>query len=137
MAVTPNSIVTPQAPRTANAVCTAANADYDDSPATSVLLVTAGANGSRLTRLSAIARATVTATELQLYRSTDGGATIRFFRSVAMSAYTVVQTMGNTPTDFGYSDANPIMLAANERLYVSIGVSLAGGIVFTAELADY
>lgn len=137
MTVTPNSIITPQTPRAANAVCVTANTGYGDAPANAVQLLAAGPNGARLSRLSAIARATVTATELQLFRSTDGGVTLRLFKSVQMPAFTVAQTAGNVPTDFGYSDQNPLVLGANERLYVAIGVSLAAGIVFTAELADY
>lgn len=137
MTVTANSIITPQTPRSATAVAVTANSTYSDTPTNTVALFTAGPNGSRITRITASARATVTATELQLYRSVDAGTTKRFFRSKLMAAYTVAQTTENVATDFGFSDDNPLILGANEVLYAAIGVNLAGGIVFNAEGADY
>lgn len=136
MTVTANSIITPQAPKAGTAVATTANSTYTDTPTNTVVLITAGANGARVTKISALARATVTNTELQLFRSPDTGTTKRLFNSRQMVAYTVAQTTGNPPTDFGYSDANPLVLAALEQVYVGIGVSNTG-IVFTAEWADY
>lgn len=137
MTVTANSIITPQTPRAATAVAATANSTYSDTPTNTVALITAGANGARITKLTALARATVTATELQLFRSLDAGTTKRFFRSKLMAAYTVAQTTENVATDFGYSDDNPLVLGANEVLYAAIGVTLGGGIVFSAEGADY
>jgi len=96
-----------------------------------------GINGVRITRLTALARATVGATELQLYVSNDGGTTKRFIRSVLMPAYTVVQNTGQTAIDFSYSESNPLILNASETLYVGIGVTLASGIVFRAEGFSY
>ena len=137
MPVTANSIITPQALKSATAVCTTANSTYSDAPTNSQVLVTAGANGARLTKITAVARATVTATELQLYRDGDGTGTLkRLFASKAMAAYTVAQTTANAATDFGFSDANPVILAAGEKIYAAIGVSNTG-IVFAAEWADY
>ena len=138
MAVAANSIITPQIVKSATAVAVTANSTYTDAPTNSLTLVTAGANGSRLVKVVAIARATVTATELQLYRDGDGtGTTKRLFNSKLLPAYTVAGTTANTPTDFGYSDANPLRLGVNEKIYVAIGVSLANGVAFTAEWQDY
>jgi hypothetical protein len=100
-------------------------------------LYTAGDDGARLVKISAIPRATVTATQLQLFRSGDGGVTKRFFASVLMPAYTMAATTAATPTDFGFSDLAPLTLGPNEAIYPGIAVALAGGIVFTAEGADY
>lgn len=136
MALTPNSIITPQTPKSAIAVATTANTTYTDTPTNSVLLMTAGANGARVTKLSALARATNTATELQLYVSYDSGTTKQLIRSVLMSAYTVAQTTGQTATDFGYTEDLPLILLASARLYVAIGVSNTG-ILFHAEWGDY
>ena len=137
MPVTANSIITPQTLKSGTAVCTTANSNYSDTPTNSQVLVTAGANGARLTKITALARATVTATELQLYRDGDGTGTLkRLFGSKAMAAYTVAQTTANAATDFGFSDANPVILSAGEKLYAAIGVSNTG-IVFAAEWADY
>jgi hypothetical protein len=75
MAVTANSIVTPQGIKSASAVCTAAKTTLNDST-NAVKILTPGANGSVLYGLKALARATVTATQLQLYRSPDNGTTM-------------------------------------------------------------
>ena len=138
MPVTANSIVTPQAPKAATAVATVANTDYDDIPANAAgALVTAGTNGARVTKLYAIPRATVTATQLQLYRSADAGTTKRLFDSALMAAYTMAATTEAPTTDFGYSEDNPLILVANEVVYPAIGVALAAGVVFVAEWGDY
>lgn len=140
MAVTGNSFISPQAIKSNVVVCTAANSDYDDAPANvGTALVTAGANGARVTKIIAIPRATVTATQLQLYRDKDGSGTAKYlFDSALMSAYTMAQTTAiSAETDFGYSDTNPLYLAPNEIVYPAIGVALAGGVVFYAEWADY
>jgi len=99
-------------------------------------LARTSANGARITRLTALARATNTATELQLYVSNDGGTTKRLIRSTLMAAYTVAQTTGQTAVDMGYSDSSPLILAASETLYVGIGVTNTG-IVFRAEGFGY
>ena len=132
MAVTPNSIVTPQTPIAATAVATTANTTYTDTPTNTVQLLAAQANGARMQKLTALARATVTATELQLYVSSDGGTTKRFILSKLMAAYTVAATTAQTAIDFGYTDAAPLILSSTESLWVAIGVTNTG-IVFRAE----
>jgi hypothetical protein len=99
-------------------------------------LARTSANGARITRLTALARANNTATELQLYVSNDGGTTKRLIRSILMAAYTVAQTTGQTAVDMGYSDSAPLILSASEVLYVGIGVTNTG-IVFRAEGFGY
>lgn len=123
------NIVTPQSLQPFSAVATAAKTTLDDA-ANAVLLTTAGASGAVVYGLTALARATVTATKCQLYRSTDGGVTLHLIRTALMSAYTMAQTTVQTITDFGFTETSPLRLAANERLYVGIGVALAGGVVF-------
>jgi hypothetical protein len=93
-------------------------------------------NGARISRLTALARATNTATELQLYVSPDGGATKRFIKSVLLAAYTVAATTAQTGGDFGYTDSSPLLLAPNETLYVGISVTNTG-IVFDAQGSAY
>lgn len=135
MAATPNSIITPQNPKSGNAACTTANTTYTTTPTNTVSLVTAGVNGSRVTRISAIPLATVTPTQLQLFRSRDAGTTKYLIDTALMAAYTMAQTTEAPTTDFGYSDDNPIFLAAGEVLYAAIGVT--GAVTFDAEWADY
>lgn len=137
MAVTANSIVTPQGVRTAYAVADTASTDIDDAPTTTVSLFTAGANGSRVVKLTAIPRATVTASRLDLWLSKDGGTTKRLIDTALMSAHTVANTTEIPTTDFGYSEESPLIVGANEVLYVSTAVALAGGIVFYAAAQDY
>lgn len=132
MAVTANSIVTPQTPIGATAVATTANTTYTDSPTNSVQLLAAQTNGARIQKITALARATNTATECQLYVSADGGTTKRFIKSVLMSAYTVAATTGQTGADFGYTDPSPLILSSSESLWVAIGVTNTG-VVFRAE----
>lgn len=135
MAVTANSIITPQTVKSNTVVCTTANTTYGATPANTQKVVTAGPNGARLTKLRAIPQANVTATQLQEFRSLDTGTTKRFSNSALMAAYTMAATTAAPVTDFGYSDDNPKILAPNEELYVAIGVT--GTIGFEAEWADY
>lgn len=137
MAVTANSIITPQTIKTANNVVVTASTDIDDSPTTIVTLLTAGSNGARLVKLSSMPRATVTASLLCLYLSDDGGTTKRLIESVLMSAHTVANTTEIPTTDWGYSDDNPLYLEAGDILYVTTAVSLAGGIVTLAQYHEY
>jgi hypothetical protein len=132
MAVTANSIVTPQTPIGATAVATTANTTYTDAPTNSVQLLAAQTNGARIQKITALARATNTATECQLYVSADGGTTKRFIKSVLMSAYTVAATTAQTGADFGYTDPSPLILSSSESLWVAIGVTNTG-VVFRAE----
>lgn len=131
-----NTAVFPQTAKTAVAVCAVGKTTYGDT-ANAVLLLTAGTNGCEVTGLTALPRATVTATQLQLYASLDGGATLVLVDTALMAAYTMSQTTAVAPTDFGPSDATPLRLAANARLYVGIGVALAAGVAFFAQYRDF
>jgi len=135
---TANSIITPQTVRSGHlAQSFTANTTYTTTPTNTVLLVTAGASGGRLTKLRAIPTATVTATQLQEFRSADAGTTKTFSNSIlgASGGYTMAQTTAPPIADFGYSDDNPKLLAAGEQLYVAAGVT--GAWSFEAEWADY
>ncbi len=131
-----NALVTPQRPIAYCCVCTTSNNAYTDTPNNAVELVPAQTKGARLTKITALARATNTATELQLFTSTDSGTTKKFVDSVLMAAYTVAQTTKQTKTDFQFSETYPLTLAAGESLYAVIGVSNTG-IVFRAEGGGY
>ena len=138
MSVTANSIITPQTPKSAHVSQSfTANSTYTTTPTNTVLLVTAGANGSRLTKLRAMPTATVTATQLQEFRSLDSGTTKKFSNSVlgASAGYTMAGATAPPIADFGYSDDNPKLLGAGEQLYVATGVT--GAWAFEAEWADY
>lgn len=117
------------------ALSTTANTNMTD-PTNTTLVITAGPNGARVVKLKAIPCATVTATQLQVFRSADGGTTKRYSHSVLMPAYTLSQTTANVPTDFGYNDVTPLILEPNERVYIGVGV---GGVQINveAEWGDY
>jgi len=135
MPVTANSIITPQAVKSASAVCTAAKTTYGDAT-NAVKILTAGASGSVLYGLKAAPRATVTATQLQLYRSPDNGTTMYLVNSAVMGAYTMAQTTAAPITDFGYTETSPLRLASTDTLWVAIGVALAGGVSFDGQYED-
>jgi hypothetical protein len=109
-----------------------------DTPANTVLLVTAGSDGAILTRLTAIPRATVTASSLVVFLSKDGGTTQRLLDSELMAAHTVATTTAIPETVFPfYSETAPLRLEAGDRIYVGSQVALAGGIVFRAEFTNF
>lgn len=126
-----------QTPKTATAVVTAV-ATLTDTPANTVLLVTAGSDGAILTRLTAIPRATVTASSLVVFISKDSGTTQRLIDSEVMAAYTMATTTAVPETTFSlYTETTPLRLEAGDRLYVGSQVALAGGIVFRAEFTNF
>lgn len=110
-----------------------------DTPTNTVLLMTANTNdGSIVTNLSAMPRATVTATGLYLFLSDDGGTTKRLIDSELMAAYTLNTTTAIPETLFArYSEVTPLRLGAGDSLYVGSAVALAAGIVYKAEFTDY
>lgn len=127
-----------QTPKTATAVCTAAATVTTDAPSNTVELLTAGADGAILTRLTAIPRATVTASSLVVFISSDSGTTKRLIDSELMAAYTMATTTAVPETTFTmYSETTPLRLMAGDKLYVGSQVALAGGIVFRAEYTDF
>jgi hypothetical protein len=140
MAVTANSIVTPQKPVIFTAVATLAETGFN-SPTNVVTLVDetvvgANDNGLRITSLTAIPRTTIgTATNCQLYRKQGSNYTL--IDSALMATVTPGASVANAKTDFGYSDDNPLILAAGVGLAVAIGVAAANGIVFRATGGAY
>lgn len=125
--------------RTVTAVATAAKTTYNDA-ANAVLLCTAHATaGSLLKALSAMPRATVTASKLQLYISFDGGTTLWLISSVRMVGYdnNVGATIATPITTFAdITEETPIRLPAGSSLYVATAVAVGGGIVFAGQVED-
>lgn len=126
-----------QAGRTVTAVATSAKTTYNDA-ANAVLLCTAHATaGSLLKALSAMPRATVTASKLQLYISYDGGTTLNLIDSEEMAAHTVAATTKTPKTKFAdITEEKKVHLQAGSSLYVATAVALAGGIVFSGQVED-
>ena len=128
-----------QTTKTATAVATnAAGTISGDAPTNTVLLLTAGSDGAIITRLTAMPRATVTASSLIIWVSNDSGTTKRMIDSATMAAQTVSTTAGITWTQFtSYSETTPLRLEANQQIYVGSQVALASGIVFKAEFTNF
>lgn len=126
-----------QTPKTGTAVTTGACATITgDTPTNTALLMTAGANGAILTRLSAMPRATVTDSSLLLFISSDSGVTMRLIDSEKMAAFTVAATTTIPETQFSnYSETRPGRLASGDRLYV--GNQVAGNVAWKAEWTDF
>lgn len=128
----------PQTQRTATAVAVNAGVSTSDTPTNTVLLYTASAEGALLTKLTALPRATVTASSLNLYISKDNGVTFRLKDSALMAAYTAAATTAKPKTAFdAITEAAPIRLEAGDKLYVQSEVALASGIVFNAEISEF
>jgi len=127
-----------QTAKTGTAVLTTASVITSDTPTNTVEIATAGSEGALVTALSFIPRATVTATALYLFISKDGGTTQRLVDSELMAAHTVAATTAIPETKFAnISETTPLRLEAGDKLYVSIGVALASGIVAKCEWTDF
>lgn len=126
-----------QDPKTFSAVSTTAVGSLTgDSPTNTQALVTAGPDGAIVTKVTAIPRATVTASALYLFLSKNGTQK-RLIASALMAAHTVAATTEIPVVDFGYSETEPLRLEAGDQLFVGVGVTASSGIVFTAQSTDY
>lgn len=125
MAVTENSIITPQTPFSRTAVTASANTDFTTTPTTTTLLAAAdNTNGARITRLVAIPRATVgTASNCQVYAY--DGTTKLLIDSALMATVTPGAAVANAKTDFGYSEDNALILRAGWGLEVAPGQAVS------------
>lgn len=137
MAVTTNSIVTPQTPKTSTVNAATAQATFPPttSPSNTVLAATAGANGGRVVRVEGCPQETTTANNLQLYRDNGTAGVSKYLvRQVTLTS-TVSASAAASNGDFGFSETSPLLLQANERLYVAVGV--AKSVNFVVDWADY
>lgn len=136
MPATANSFISPQTIQSATVGLAQTQNTNLQAPTNTVLLLTAGANGARLTRLEALATGTQQATQVQFFRSTDLGTTKRLIRAKGFPGYTIANTNDIPVLDFGYSDVSPLILGANEQIYVASAASV-NGINARAEWGDY
>jgi hypothetical protein len=140
MAALPNSIVTPQTPKSFTAVATTAETAFN-APTNQVTLIDETVtgnndNGLRLTTIYAITRASPgAAVNCQLYKK--AGSTYTLIDSVLMASGAPGASAANQKADFGYSEDNPLILASGVGLAIAIGVSVANGISFRASGGAY
>lgn len=138
MAVTPNSIVTPQTPVFETAVATLAEVAFQAPTNVQTLIDDAtNLNGVRLTSVAAIARAAVTTNPIncQLYKKV--GTTYTLIDSTLIAVGTPSASVANQKVDFGYSESNPLSLKAGVGLAVAIGTATANGVTFVAKGGAY
>lgn len=138
MAVTPNSIVTPQTPVFETAVATLAEVAFQAPTNVQTLIDDAtNLNGVRLTSVAAIARAAVTTNPIncQLYKKV--GTTYTLIDSTLIAVGTPSASVANQKVDFGYSEDNPLPLKAGVGLAVAIGTATTNGIAFVARGGAY
>lgn len=122
------------------AVVTAALTGIGTSTVTGAqLLATGGANGSLITRLTAIPRATVTASSLVLFVVKAATPTVfNLVDSELMGAYTLAATTAIPETVFGnITPESCLPLDPGDMLYVGSQVALAAGIVFNGVQEDF
>ena len=125
--------------KTYSAVATAALGGLGTSTVTgAVLLATAGLNGSLVSKLTVVPRATVTATSLVLFLVKANAPTVYLLiDSELMAAQTLSTTTVIAETVFGnIAPTTPMRLEAGDMLYVGTQVALAAGIVFYSEVND-
>lgn len=135
-----NKPIFAQKPKTATCSVSAAIASITtNTPTNTVLLLTAGADGEMVTRVSAIPKATTTVGCLHLFiRKTGDAAGVRRILpySALMAAYTYATTTENKPTTFAdITEANPLRLEPGDELYA--GETVANNVEFTALLATF
>lgn len=136
----------PQNSKTATAIATnaialtGANSVATSTPNETVLLLTAGAEGALLTRLTAMPRGTVTATSLLLFirKATDAANVRTLVDGALMAAYTFNGTTLPPVANFAlYNEGTPYRLQPGDELYVGITVALAAGVAFRAEYSEF
>ena len=135
MPVTAGSIITPQTPKSGRTNVALANTTFTTTPTNTQLLITAGANGARVTKIQAVPCENITAAHLQVYRAATGGGAKYLALSQTTGSDTVSGTDGASVIDFGLSDDAPMILTALEEVYVATGI--AKSFNFIAEWADY
>lgn len=105
-----------------NAAVTTANGGTLVAPTNTALLTVAGPDGSIVTKVAAVPKATVTATQLQLYLSKDGGTTFSLIGGALMAAATIGVSSALSPTSIvqidgsTMSEINPLSLSGVSTL---------------------
>ena len=89
-----------------------------------------GSKGGLIKSVTALPRATVSASQLLIFSSLDNGATIDLRLSALMAAFTMGASAAVPVTDFGLTEDAVLRVAAGERLWAASAQALAAGIVF-------
>lgn len=126
--------------KTTTAIATAALGGLGTSAVTgAVELAVGGPNGSVVTRVTAMPRATATASSLVLFIVKAGAPNAYIMiDSELMTAYTQAATTATPKTVFEDVTADTyIQLDQGDKLYAGSEVALAAGITFSAAVGDF
>ena len=129
-----------QTPQTAVAVTTAAtSSEQTTSPGNVVELLTAGSDGCLVTSLTFLPRSgSIAASNILLWLSSDNGSTKYLIDSAVAAGQSVYTYQATARGSFeSISEANPLRLAAGDKLYVGNKVQHNNGLVFFAEYMDF
>lgn len=142
MAVT-NTAAFGQAPNVGQAALTAAKSAPLSGGTNTVLLFTAGPNGSLVNGIAAIPRNTLSnAAHIAVYTSTDNGTTVNLAAIGLLAAWTFAATTAPVPLNLAnlnggvISATNPLYLPVGMKLYASSSQALSDGILVTANGID-
>lgn len=135
MAGTPNSLITPQAVKTATAVVTTAKSNLTDTTNVVKLLANdAIPNGALIKHIYAIPRGTTTQDiQVQLYRSYNFGVTVFLSETSIIQAQTINSTGPISRAEFSATQDTPMRVQAAEELWVAASTAVTSGIVFHIE----
>lgn len=135
MAVSQNLVVTTQSIKTAQKTCTAAKTTYADAVA-ATLLLTGGANGSIIYKVTGLPKGTTGgAGRLLLFSSLDG-TTLSLIGTANFADYTQSVSSGPVQTDIGYSETSPRRVAALEQIWVATSIAPTAGFAVDAQFED-
>lgn len=130
-----------QVPNLGVAVLTTAKTTPNSGSSNVVLMFTPGANGSMVTGIVAIPRATISsAAVIVVYTSIDSGTTCNPVSVGALAVWTFSATAAPTPLNMVHpngavvSPSNPLYLPSGTKLYASTG--LTADISVTADGID-
>lgn len=136
MPFTPNTVPTyAQAPLDLAPVtlpATAKTVFTDTSNAQLLLATVAVGRKATFARIYAQPVANLTAGRLMLFKSNDGGSTARMVKDVAHASLTVSTTAEGAEIDFGYTEADPLIVEEGWSLYVASAVAQASGAAIVA-----
>ncbi len=139
MAKTPTAAFA-QTPKTGTAVAVAALSGLStDTVSGAVLLVTAGAEGAIVTKVTAMPRATVTVTSLALFLVKASAPTVyRIIDSELLPTYAASTSTAIPETVFNnITEQKPLRLEAGDKIYAGSQAAVSSGVIFYAEWTDY
>ena len=123
-----------QSLRITTAICTDADTAPEAVGTTArIPLFTAGTDGSLVTHIGALPRATIADSVAHLYHQAGGTGDLVLIAAQELPADTVSDTDAPAAVDFGFTEDRPLKLEPGDVLHASISVAAADGITFWAQ----